>query len=62
MRNLGDREAQNIFKLEIDKILSEAFIKPAEILNFFSPRFFFFVDFALLGSPGRISAEPFDSR
>jgi hypothetical protein len=61
LRVAGDREAQNIFKLEIDEMLSETFAKPAKILNPFSPRFFFYLDFALLDFPDRISAEPFDN-
>jgi hypothetical protein len=61
IRNLGDREAQNIFKLEIDKILSEIPVEPAEILNPFSSRFFSFFDSALLDSFGKISAKLFGS-
>jgi hypothetical protein len=44
---------------EISKILSETPVKPAEILNLFSFRFFSFLNFALLGSPNRIFAEFF---
>jgi hypothetical protein len=61
MRNLNDRKAQNIFELKIDKILSKIPIKPAKILNPFSPRFFSFLNFALLDFPDRISAEPFNN-
>jgi hypothetical protein len=42
---------------EVGEMLSEAFIKPAEILNPFSFRFSFFFNFALLDSSGRILAE-----
>jgi hypothetical protein len=58
IKNLGDREAQNIFKLEMNEILSKTLIKPAKILNLFSPRSSFFLNFALLNSPNRIPAEP----
>jgi hypothetical protein len=61
IRDLGDREAQNIFKLKVNEILSEAPVKLAEVLNLFSPRFFSFFNFALLGFFGRIPAEPFDN-
>jgi hypothetical protein len=57
MRNLSDREAQNIFELKIDEILSKVPIKSAEILNPFSPRFFFFLNFTLLDSPNKIPAK-----
>jgi hypothetical protein len=46
---------------KISKILSEAPVKPAEILNLFSFRFFSFFDFALLGFSGRIFAEFFSN-
>jgi hypothetical protein len=36
-RVIGDKKAQNIFKLEVDKILSKVPVNPAEILNPFSP-------------------------
>jgi hypothetical protein len=62
IRNLGDRKAQNIFKLKINKILSEALVKPAKILNSFSSRSFSFFNFALLNSPNKISAEPLNNR
>jgi hypothetical protein len=58
MRNLGDREAQNIFELEVNKILSGVSVKPAEILNPFSFRSFSFFNFALLDFLNRIPAEP----
>jgi hypothetical protein len=61
IRDLGDRKAQNIFKLEIDKILSKTFIKPAKVLNLFSFRFSFFLNPILLGFLGRIPAESFNS-
>jgi hypothetical protein len=61
IRNLGDRKAQNIFKLKINKMLSEAPVKPAEILNPFSSRFFSFFNLALLGSFNRTPAEPLNS-
>jgi hypothetical protein len=57
MRDLGNREAQNIFKLKINEILSEISVKPAEILNPFSPRFFSFFDLALLGFSGKTPVE-----
>jgi hypothetical protein len=47
---------------EVGKILSEAPLEPAEVLNPFSPRSSFFLDFALLGSFGRTLTEPFSSR
>jgi hypothetical protein len=62
MRDLGDRETQNIFKLEINKILSEIPAKLAEILNPFSSRFFFFFNLTLLGFFNRTLAEPFNNR
>jgi hypothetical protein len=46
---------------KINKMLSKAPIKPAEILNFFSSQFFFFFDFALLGFSGKIPAKFFNS-
>ena len=58
IRNLGDRETQNIFKLKINKILSETLVKLTEILNPFSLRSFFFLNFTLLDSPGKIPAKP----
>jgi hypothetical protein len=44
---------------EINEILSEVPVKPAEILNLFSPRFSFFLNPALLGSPGKIFTKFF---
>jgi nucleoside recognition membrane protein YjiH len=61
MRDLGDREAQNIFKLKIDKILSEALIKSVKILNLFSSRFSSFFNFALLDFFNRILAKSLGS-
>jgi predicted nucleic acid-binding Zn-ribbon protein len=61
MRDLGDRETQNIFKLEVDEILSEIPVKPVEILNLFSPRSFSFLNPALLDFFNRILAEPLGS-
>ena len=61
IRDLGDREAQNIFKLEINKMLSKIPVKFIEVLNPFSPRFFSFFDFALLDFSNRILAELFSS-
>jgi hypothetical protein len=61
MKDLGDREAQNIFKLKVNKILSEVPIKSAENLNPFSPRSFSFLNFALLGFFNRIFAKPFNN-
>jgi hypothetical protein len=46
---------------KIDKILSEAPAKFAEILNLFSPRSFFFFNFALLNSFNRTPAELFNN-
>jgi hypothetical protein len=46
---------------KIDKILSEAPVKPAEILNLFSSRFFFFFNFALLNSFNRTPAKLFNN-
>jgi hypothetical protein len=43
-------------------MLSEAFVKLAEILNLFSSRFFSFFNFALLGSPDRTFTESFSNR
>jgi hypothetical protein len=62
MRDLGDREAQNIFELEVDEMLSEAPAEPAEVLNPSSPRSSSFLDPALLGSPDRTPAEPLGSQ
>jgi hypothetical protein len=62
LRATGDRETQNIFELEVDKILSKASVKLAEVLNLFSFRFSFFFNFALLGFSDRILTEPFSSR
>jgi hypothetical protein len=59
IRDLGDREAQNIFELEVNEILSGVPAKPAEILNLFSPRSFSFFNLALLGFPDRTPAELF---
>jgi hypothetical protein len=42
---------------KVDKMLSEALVEPAEILNLFSFRFFSFFNFALLGFSDRIPAE-----
>jgi hypothetical protein len=57
MRNLGDREAQNIFELKVNKMLSGVSVEPAEVLNLSC-----FFDLALLGFPDRIPAEPFGSQ
>jgi hypothetical protein len=46
---------------KIDKILSETLVKPAEILNLFSPRFFFFFNLTLLNSFGKILAKLFNN-
>jgi hypothetical protein len=46
---------------KINKILSEAPVKPAEILNFFSSRFFFFFNLALLDSPDKILTKLFNN-
>jgi hypothetical protein len=46
---------------KVNKILSKALIKPAEILNPFLFRFFFFFDFTLLGFFGRILAKLFNN-
>jgi hypothetical protein len=46
---------------EIGEILSEVSVKPAEILNPSSSRFFFFFDFTLLNFPGRILIKFFNS-
>jgi hypothetical protein len=42
LRDLGSREDRNIFKLEIDKILSDRRLPALKVLNFPSPRPFFF--------------------
>jgi hypothetical protein len=57
IKDLGDPKAQNIFKLKINKILSETFIKPAEILNPFSSRFFSFLNFIFLDFFGKTFAK-----
>jgi hypothetical protein len=44
---------------KMGKILSEALIELAEILNPFSSRFFSFFNLTLLGSPDRIPVKPF---
>jgi hypothetical protein len=62
MRDLGDRETQNIFKLKINEMLSETPVKFTKILNPFSPRSFFFLNFALLDFPGKILAKFFNNR
>jgi hypothetical protein len=54
---MSDREIKNILDLEMDEILSGIPVKPAEILNLFSPRFFSFLNLALLDSPDRISVK-----
>jgi hypothetical protein len=46
----------------VNKMLSEVPVKSAKILNPFSPRFFFFLNFALLDSSDKILAESFGSR
>ena len=60
LRDLGSRENRNILKLEINKAmvnnLSEILQKEvilSKTLNSPSPRFFSFLNPALLGSPGR---------
>jgi hypothetical protein len=52
---------RNIINLEIDKLLFEAPVKSAKVLNSFSSRFFSFLDLALLNSPGKIPAEFFNN-
>jgi hypothetical protein len=52
---------KNILDLEIDKMLFRALVKPAEILNPFSPRSFSFFNSALLGFPDRTPAELFNN-
>jgi hypothetical protein len=42
---------------KVSEILSEVPVKPAEILNLFSSRFFFFFDSALLDFFSKIPAE-----
>jgi hypothetical protein len=61
MRNLGDREAQNIFKLEIDEILSKIPVKSAKVLNPFSSRFFSFFNLALLDFSNKIPVKSFSN-
>jgi hypothetical protein len=56
-RATGNRKAQNIFKLEINKILLEALVKLTKILNLSSPRSSFFFNSALLDSPDKILAK-----
>jgi hypothetical protein len=46
---------------KIGKMLSEAPVKSAEVLNLFLSRFFSFLNFALLGFFGRILAKLFNS-
>jgi hypothetical protein len=46
---------------KVNKILSEVSVKPAEILNLFSPRFFSFFDFTLLSFFGKIFAKFFNN-
>jgi hypothetical protein len=46
---------------EVNKMLSETLVKPAKVLNFFSSQFFSFLNLALLGSPGKISAKLFNN-
>jgi hypothetical protein len=53
-----DELISGIIIKKIDKILSETPVKPAEILNPFSSRFFSYFNFALLGFSNKISAEP----
>jgi hypothetical protein len=54
-----DELISGIIIREIGKILSEIPVKPAEILNLFSSRFFFFLNFALLNSPSKTFTELF---
>jgi hypothetical protein len=46
---------------EINKILSETPVKPAEILNPFSSRFFSFFNLALLDFPDKILVKLFNN-
>jgi hypothetical protein len=74
LRAISNRELRNIQEIEIDelisgviiekvdKMLSETPVKPAEILNPFSPRSSSFLNFALLGSPNKIPAKSLSSR
>jgi hypothetical protein len=52
---------RNIVNLKMNELLLETPVKPAEILNPFSPRFSSFLDPAFLGSFDRIFAEPFSN-
>jgi hypothetical protein len=47
---------------KMDKVLSEIPVKLAKILNPFSFRFSFFLNFALLDSPGKISVKSLNNR
>jgi hypothetical protein len=47
---------------KVGEMLLEISVKFAEVLNPFSPRFSSFLNFALLGFPGRTPAESFSSR
>jgi hypothetical protein len=69
-RDLSDREDRNILELELNEMVDLKIDErignipertSSEILNLFSPRSFSFLNFALLGSPGRILVEPFGS-
>jgi hypothetical protein len=60
LRDLDNRENRNILKLEINKIITDNLSKTlqekvisSKALNFFSPRFFFFLNPTLLDSPGK---------
>jgi hypothetical protein len=59
-KELEDREAQNIFKLKCDKMVSgdleDAIM--LEIFNSLSPRSFFFLNSALLDSQSRNPVAP----
>jgi hypothetical protein len=61
IRDLGDQKAQNIFKLEVNEMLSEIPVKPVKVLNSSSPQSSSFLNPALLGFSDRIFAEPLDS-
>jgi hypothetical protein len=62
LRDISNKEMRNIANLEVDELLLEALIKPAEILNPFSPRFFSFLNLTLLNSPNRTLAKPLGNR
>jgi hypothetical protein len=53
---------RNITDLEMDELLLEIPVKPAEILNPFSPRSFSFLNPALLDFSDKTSTEPFNNR